>query len=101
MCCFVKRAATDGQRIDQVERELFSQLLAVGLRELARERTPLKRAELYARWGLWNWAQALLERERAAGHDVPALLAARVHWMCGNSASARQSLFYGKAFCQK
>jgi hypothetical protein len=31
ICCFVERAATDGQRIDQVERELFSQLLAVGL----------------------------------------------------------------------
>lgn len=31
ICCFVERAATDGQRIDQVERELFSRLLAVGL----------------------------------------------------------------------
>ena len=30
-CCFVERAATNGQRIDQAERELFSQLLAVGL----------------------------------------------------------------------
>jgi len=31
ICRFVERAATDGQRIDQAERELFSQLLAVGL----------------------------------------------------------------------
>lgn len=31
MCRFVERAATDGQRIDQAERELFSQLLSVGL----------------------------------------------------------------------
>ena len=28
---FIEQAATDGQRIDQVEREAFSQLLAVGL----------------------------------------------------------------------
>ena len=31
MEAFVEQAATDEQRIDQVERELFSQLLAVGL----------------------------------------------------------------------
>jgi hypothetical protein len=31
MCSFIERSANDGQRIDQVERELFSQLLAVGL----------------------------------------------------------------------
>lgn len=31
ICSFIERAATDGQRIDQAERELFSQLLAVGL----------------------------------------------------------------------
>lgn len=31
ICSFVEQAATDGQRIDQAERELFSQLLAVGL----------------------------------------------------------------------
>ena len=31
MCGFVEQAAKDEQRIDEVERELFSQLLAVGL----------------------------------------------------------------------
>ena len=31
ICSFIERSATDGQRIDQAERELFSQLLAVGL----------------------------------------------------------------------
>lgn len=31
ICNFVEQAATDGRRIDQAERELFSQLLAVGL----------------------------------------------------------------------
>lgn len=31
MCGFVEKAAKDGQRMDQVERELFARLLAVGL----------------------------------------------------------------------
>jgi hypothetical protein len=31
ICRLVEQAATDGQRIDELERELFSQLLAVGL----------------------------------------------------------------------
>lgn len=31
ICCFVEQSAADGQRIDQVERELFARLLAVGL----------------------------------------------------------------------
>src|SRR5688500_17569337 len=31
ICRLVEQAAVDGQRIDELERELFSQLLAVGL----------------------------------------------------------------------
>ena len=60
------------------------------MRELARQPSAIARAELYARLGLWAWVEELLDRERAAGHDVPALLAARAHWACGNIVAAKQ-----------
>jgi WD40 repeat protein/tRNA A-37 threonylcarbamoyl transferase component Bud32 len=60
-------------------------------RELLRSGSPISRAVWYAEWGLWNWTRELLERERAAGHDVPALLSARACWMCGDQQRARHA----------
>ena len=58
-------------------------------RELSRNPSPVAQAEWYAEYGLWAWTRELLEREHAAGREVPALSMARANWMCGDYVAAR------------
>jgi eukaryotic-like serine/threonine-protein kinase len=60
-------------------------------RELQRDASPVARAEWYAQWGLWAWTRAVLQREQAAGREVPAVLLARASWMCGDYEAARRA----------
>jgi serine/threonine protein kinase/tetratricopeptide (TPR) repeat protein/WD40 repeat protein len=60
-------------------------------RELQQNTSPVARAEWYAEWGLWTWSRQLLQRERSAGRDVPALLLARADWLCSDYEGAKRA----------